>query len=892
MSSSQPPACFWRSDLQVHSPLEREFKPGTSRGNQGKIKAAAEKWVDATLKAKLEVAAITEHNSVEFLPHLQAAAKDRLILFPGVEVSTGDGYHVLCLFEPGTQAKDIQPFLNKLGIESGNERYDDGKVRSADSEWTFSKVLEEVERRQGVCIAPHVRREKGLLHSATAGDLRVRAWTDPRLLAVEDDRVELKPGSFADDCMLNRRDSYKRERPPARVWGSDAKSYKDIGSSQTFIKMAEPSIEGLRQAFLDPESRIRHPDQYDLAARDRIVSIAWDGGFLNGESLNPAEQLTCLIGGKGTGKSTVVESLRFAFDIEAPAGLGKTQYDKLVENALPPGTRVDVIFELRDGTRYFLTRTSGQRPDLRDADDNAIDLRPAEILDPAIYSQGQILETARQPLAHLGLLDSFIEADLAGLQRDEERILGDLEENTQRLTTALGQEEKREQDASRIAHLEKARKAFDKKGISARTELRRQLDQEERLVESALAELDEMRETLDSLEIFSEAPPLFTEKLPHAKIWKQLLPAWKTLSDKAGKFDADVRSAIADLRERLVEIQKPDSDWSRAVRKKQEEVAKVYRELQEEYPDIDLAQFERIDRELDDLRLRVGDPSELTDKISALRSERKDLLKSLTENRRKQFRSRDELATNLTNALDGAVRIEVEFQGHRAALVEELTNLKTGSKGDVLRELAKHPKCTPESLGDALLSGPETLHKDFELTKAQAAKLTDKISLENKLKIQQLAIPDRVTIEFNLAEPGETPRYRDLTRLSVGQKATSILLILLAQEKRPLVIDQPEDDLDNRFVFKDVVERVRKVKDQRQLILATHNANIPVLGDAELIAVLEAEESGGKPTGRVEDTGSIDSSSIKRAVTLILEGGREAFRRRQEKYGPPSQDSE
>ncbi len=646
--------------------------------------------------------------------------------------------------------------------------------------------------------------------------------------------------------------------------------------------------EGLRQAFLDPGSRIRHPDQYDLAARDRIVSIAWDGGFLNGESLDPAEQLTCLIGGKGTGKSTVVESLRFAFDIEAPAGLGRAQYDKLVENALPPGTRVDVIFELRDGTRYSLTRTSGQAPDLRDNDDNAVDLSPAEILDPAIYSQGQILETARQPLAHLGLLDSFIEADLAERQRDEERVLEELQENTQRLTAALGQEEKREQDSARIAHLEKARKAFDKKGVSARTELRRQLDQEERLVESALSELDELRATLEALEAFSETPPLLTEKLPHSKVWKELLPAWNALSDKADKFKADMQSAIADLRKRLVEIQEPDSDWSRSVRKKREEVAKVYRELQDEYPDLDLAQFERVDRELDDLRLRVGDPSELAGKIANLRSERKDLLRALTENRRKQFRSRDELAKNLTDALDGAVRIEVEFQGHRSVLADELTNLKTGAKGEVLRELSKHPKCTPESLGDALLAGPETLQKDFGLTKAQAVKLADKISLEDKLEIQQLAIPDCVTIEFNLAEPGETPRYRDLTRLSVGQKATSILLILLAQEKRPLVIDQPEDDLDNRFVFKDVVERVRKVKDQRQLILATHNANIPVLGDAELIAVLEAEESGGKPTGRVEDTGSIDSGSIKRAVTLILEGGREAFTRRQEKYGPPS----
>lgn len=881
------PARFWRCDLQIHSPLEPEFKPGTERKPE-KIQKAAEKWVDAAIEAKLDAAAITEHNSVEFLPYLQKAAGDRLVIFPGVEVSTGDGYHMLCLFDPGTKAEDLKPFLNKLGIETGNERYDDGKVRSADSEWTVSKLLVEVERRNGVCIAPHVRRKKGLLASAAAGDLRVRAWTDARLLAVEDDCVELQPGRFADDCMLNRRDDYRRDRPPARVWGSDAKGYAEIGGSQTFIKMAEPSVEGLRQAFLDPGSRIRHPDQYDLAARDRIVSIRWDGGFLSGEEIAFAEQLTCLIGGKGTGKSTVVESIRSAFDIEPPYGFGKSQYEKLIESTLPPGTRIDIEFELRDGTRYSLSRTAGQAPDLRDGEGNVVDLNPSEVLDPAIYSQGQILETARQPLAHLGLLDSFIESALGELRRDESHLLEALDDGAQKLTTALSQRERREQDESRIDHLEKARKAFDKKGVSARTELRRQLDHEERLVDSALRELDALRATLADLDGFAAPPPLLTEKVPHTELWGALKPAWEQISGSVDELRATIQDEIDSLRQQIMEIKSPESDWSKSVREMRDEVARVYRELQEEYPDLDLAQFERIDRELDDLRLRVGDSAELGERVAALNKERKQLLRDLTENRRKQYRVRDELAKNLTDDLDGAVKVEVEFQGMRSVLIDKLLSLKTGTKGDVLRDLALEPTCTPELLGDALLEGPEALRKRFNLTKAQAIKLVDKIELRDKFDLQHLAVPEQVTIEFNLAEPGETPRYRDLMRLSVGQKATSILLILLAQEKRPLVIDQPEDDLDNRFVFKDVVERVRQVKDHRQLILATHNANIPVLGDAELIVVLEAEETGGKPSGNVEDTGSIDSDSIKRAVTLILEGGRDAFRRRQEKYGAPA----
>ena len=159
-----------------------------------------------------------------------------------------------------------------------------------------------------------------------------------------------------------------------------------------------------------------------------MLSIIWDGGFLGGAKLKPSEQLTCLVGGKGTGKSTVIESLRFAFDVEPPAGLGKAQYDKLVENTLPPGTRVEVEFELRDGTRYSLTRTTGRKPELRDAKGTVVELQPHEVLDLSIYSQGQILETARRPMAHLGLLDSFIEAELAELRRSEQAILERLEE--------------------------------------------------------------------------------------------------------------------------------------------------------------------------------------------------------------------------------------------------------------------------------------------------------------------------------------------------------------------------------------------------------------------------------------------------------------------------------
>ena len=156
-------------------------------------------------------------------------------------------------------------------------------------------------RAQGICVAPHVRRAKGILKNPMAGDIRVKdGRLHPRLIAVEDDRKVLKTGSFADDCMANTLDDYKRSAPPARVWGSDAKSYPEIGSASTMIKMVAPTIEGLRQAFLDPESRIRHYEDHIEAGRDRIANVAWDGGFFSGKSVQFSDQLNCVIGGKGS----------------------------------------------------------------------------------------------------------------------------------------------------------------------------------------------------------------------------------------------------------------------------------------------------------------------------------------------------------------------------------------------------------------------------------------------------------------------------------------------------------------------------------------------------------------------------------------------------------------
>jgi hypothetical protein len=883
-------ARFWRCDLQVHSPLEPEFKPGVSAADSKAIALAAERWVAAAIDAGLEVVALTDHNAVHFMSAAQKASLDKLIVFPGVEVSSSDGYHVLCLFERDTPPTKVAEFLARIGIGEGEARHQDGKVRLAASEFTFGKILDEVNERGGICIAPHVRRDNGILKNPMAGDIRVRVWKHGRLLAVEDDRKELKPGSFADDCMANTLDNYRRIRPPARVWGSDAKSYEDIGSSSTMIKMVSPTIEGLRQAFLDPESRLRHPDDYVDFARDRVVNISWDGGFFSGRTVDLSDQLNCVIGGKGAGKSTLLESVRFALGLDNSSSANSSSYEKLIENTIPPGTKVTVEIELRDGSRYNVSRTPSYPPEVRDADGTLVDVLPAAIFNVDIYSQGQILETARRPMAHLGLLDSFLQQDLGTLQSIELDLMRQLAENRRAYIGAVEDSERVAENVATIRRLQEIRKSFEKKGVAARTELRRQLDREERLLKEARESSGSLRTLLSTLDRLKQRPTLVSEEtLPHVETWKSLNKDWDALAELTERFVSETEELLRKIDAALAAATAQGSAWDVSVREKREDVARVYRELQEEYPDLDLSQFERVDKQLEEL-LALGDnQATASTNLERVRVARTELLSKLRDNRREQFRARDELAKRLTTQLGGAIRIDVEFQGQREVLLERLSGFKTKVRSEALKAVTDDANSTPEALGEALVAGPAAFAKAFAVSDTQAAALCERVSLDAKLSLQEFRVPDAVSIEFNLADEGETPRYRDLARLSVGQKATSILLILLAQREKPLIVDQPEDDLDNRFIFKDVVQRLRSAKEARQLLLATHNANIPVLGDAELIVVLDSEEEGGRPVGRIDDCGSIDSPTIKRAVTQILEGGLEAFRLRQEKYGqnPP-----
>jgi hypothetical protein len=154
------------------------------------------------------------------------------------------------------------------------------------------------------------------------------------------------------------------------------------------------------------------------------------------------------------------------------------------------------------------------------------------------------------------------------------------------------------------------------------------------------------------------------------------------------------------------------------------------------------------------------------------------------------------------------------------------------------------------------------------------------------MEVEELDLPHATEIELNVGPERAPPEWRKLGDLSTGQKATALLYLLLLDAEAPLVLDQPEDNLDNRFISEGIVPRIRAEKRRRQFIFTSHNANIPVLGDAELIIGMRAVGEAGDGHAEIppEYMGSIDKKSVAALAEEILEGGKEAFMQRRKKY--------
>ena len=870
-------ARFWKCALQVNPHSYSANYRGQDHGMDAGTYAKALR--DVCLEEDVQVVGLADHGSVADAEIVrQVLVEAGIVVFPGFEVATSEKVHWVCLFPEDTFAQKLERYLGELHLTDPDEG-----VRP--SNLTGQDLLRYVEQLGGFCYAAHVTSASGLLKRGMNN-----LWVDGRLRAAQipGKVVDLPPGYKP--IALNKNPDYKRDHPVALINAKDVAQPEDLRDprASSFIKMTRPCFASFLMAFKDSESRVRLADDMQERFYSRIESISIEGGYFDGLSAEVSGHLNAVIGGRGTGKSTLLECLRYALDVPHKGEDAIKQGDQIVkENLGREGGRV--ILKLRSAANhmkpYTVIRRFGEPPRVIDEQDNESRLHPGRDLLPGVevYGQNEIFELAKSPGTLTRVLDRFL-PDSADQQSRLDSAYRKLRDNSERLAKAQERKDEIETQIAQLPKLEEQVRQFREQGLEEKLNQVPLLEKERQLGPRILEELKRSRdghrqfeESLPDLVFLSDKA---LEDLPHAELLqrgRQLLEnLGATLRQKLGEIDKAIDEAatalsglVGELGKALeaseIQLEKEFAKLPAVAGKGGKEIGRAYQRLLREIERVRPAQT----------RLKTVDTL-----VEELEQARRNLLGEISDIRSARTGAKQKAVKELNKRLAGKLRITIVPDGLRRPLRDFLQGLP--GVGERKTEWVDEAQdLTVMGLVAAIRDGKDALlGKGWSLTSGLADTL-NRITPAKLYVLEAIDLEDRVSLELNVSHTSK--QYRSLDRLSTGQQCTAILHLLLLDNPDPLIMDQPEDNLDNAFIAERIVQELRAAKTVRQFLFATHNANIPVFGDAEWIGVCSAYEDRAEMP--VEAQGSIDIPAVRDQSASILEGGKEAFMQRKEKYG-------
>lgn len=621
-----------------------------------------------------------------------------------------------------------------------------------------------------------------------------------------------------------------------------------------------------------------------------IESLRTTAGYLQGCPVDFTSGLNCVIGARGTCKSTIVETIRFAFDCD-PTRVAMMVEAPTAAAAATVSSRAGLIFEtLAGGT----ARCEISRPSLPGESSILVERNPEstpkvfrdgvhqiEVSDVLrrieIYSQGDLQTIAEQSTKRLALIDKPNHKRVAELAAQKLVIT----ERLTKLGAAIRQRRPElESRRTKIKGLDAHKKQLAQLE-AARPKLSPELEVQRTAYEERRQIYTRMKVAVQTYERALAAATAFTAEAPalrEAVIQSSgvtLAPA-QSISDAVGRL-VDAADAVGKVVARKENLQSHLESLAAEFEKESAQ----YHTLRKEQQQVNDAL-----RTEDTLRQTVATMESIVDELSKLEAEHTRDVAERAELRSRRDAIADELYSlrlEQIEAINGqfgnhivlTLQQGVLTEPHRLLLEELLQRSNLRTQAEVARELAE--RIRPSDLVDIVESGDAsrlatTLGRDL----GQMTRLVSHLIDAPKLYDLEAVVPED-GLEITMVVRGEA---RPLGQLSKGQMATALLPLILRDADYPLVIDQPEDDLDNAFVSEKLIERIQQLSKHRQLIFVTHNANIPVLGNANRVIVMEMDGPRRALPAR-----SGDVEEMKDDIIRILEGGKEAFRSRQERYG-------
>lgn len=857
-------ATWLRADFHLHTKADKEFR------YDGEENSFVSDYV-AGLKAKdIRVGVITNHNKFdtgEFKALRKKARKEEIFLLPGVELSVNDGangIHTLVIFNDEWLADGqdyINQFLNVAFEGKTPSQYEQENGRSSLDLLTTLKKLEGYHKDFMVVFA-HVEQSSGLWNELDGG----------RLQEIGHNKI------FRRRCLgfqkVRTRDERDKVRNwfsdwyPAEVEGSDCKNIDGIGNGDPcYLKLGAFSFDAVKFALVDKDSRVAvNPVQH---GHSRIQNIRFTGGTLAGKQIHFSPELNTMIGIRGSGKSSILEVIRYALEIPFGEKSGDKKYkEDLVKYTMGSGGKIEMDVVDRHGKSYTISKVLGEDTNVEDSGQllQGVAIRESILRKPIYFGQKDLSSTGEG-------FEKDLVNKLLGSKRDEvlQKISAQkvkVIDAVRNLTSGLGLDDliKEQNDFKKDADHqlkfyadhkveEKLQKRLDfdsdVKQFDATIEAVKLFSQDISRIstdhESSLSSKKDY-ESKHNAELFEKLKTILETKylslIAQLKVWEQDNPA--------------VQQQLTDLQTEMKAIRKGMVD----------EFAEIERKLSEELKEsgntnISSEEFLALKTKSSKAVTRIGELQKQKDEFAGHQETLLKEVKALNDLWHEEFLLIKSELEKIEKE-SSSITIDSNYKGDKADFVD---TMKEYCKGSGLRDT------TFQGIASQY-SDFASIYKDLDTAKQHFGSnpqlFTDRLlaNLESALTYQ---VPNKFIIKY---------RGKELQHHSLGQRASALILFVLSlKENDVIIIDQPEDDLDNQTIYEDVIKLIRDMKPGVQFIFATHNPNIPVLGDAELVHACSFMDEKV-----AVQSGSVDAQDTQKTIVNIMEGGQEAFNRRKEIY--------
>ncbi|MGI9279649.1 MAG: TrlF family AAA-like ATPase [Endozoicomonas sp.] len=865
LSPFQNGSQWLKADFHLHTRADKEFS------YKGEDNDYLNQYVKALLSAGIGLGVITNHNKFdlnEFKALRKKAKKSGIGLLPGIELSVKDGLsgiHTLVVFSDEwfnnkEQINHIQTFLNLTF--AGVANFEDENARSNHDIVETVRELDKLQKDYFLIFA-HVEAPNGLWGGLSPG--RIKELFDTS--AVQDRALAFQKVRFRDTRTKIKQALGKLY--PAEVEGCDAKHLADMPARKeaSFLKLGAFSFEAVKFALRDKEARVSsvRPEYH----HSYIRKVSFEGaGTLGGTEIFLSPGLNTMIGIRGSGKSSVLEGIRYALNIPFGAKASDIDYKEgLVKHLLHSGGKITIDAIDRRGQPYQIRRILGERPDVyvNGQLQPGVSIRETVLHQPIYFGQKDLSSTGAG--FEKDLIEKLVGETLVPvrekIERGQNNVL-DAIRQIKRLNRAVSQKQEwtqKKQDS------EFKLKFYQQHGVETKLQKQIDFDRDERKAQQVILGADDYLSRLNSF------IANFEDELKNQSLYKSLQNQpffddfFTTYQRLLTDFDG-IKQVVPDGQVTLQQLREKLANFSEQKLALKEEFAGIERKLAGELKQagaqaISPQEFKQLKSLLDQAEQMLEVLAKSEQQYANLGQTLEKEVASLNNLWLDEYRAIGKILDKI-NLVDSPLKILPDFKANKVAMLKHIQDLFRGSH---IREI------TLQSVVDEF--------NDFGAMWREKDKLQSILGgsfdtfwqyfEENLDRLLTWQVPNTYTIEYH---------NKPLAQHSLGQRASALMLFVLSQRENDVVIiDQPEDDLDNQTIYDDVIKLIQELKPETQFVFATHNANIPVLGDAEQVVACEYLDD------RVQSiSGSIDCSNMQQRIVGVMEGGAEAFEKRKQVY--------